>query len=70
MNRPRLAAAATALTVGAGIVFSSVGHGSAFDIAGRGIADPTGILRAIHLVAGVGTGGETLNDVRHSHRRN
>ena len=61
---------ASALTVGAGIVFSSVGHGSAFDIAGRGIADPTGILRAIHLVAGVGTGVEGLNDVRHSHRRN
>jgi 4-hydroxy-L-threonine phosphate dehydrogenase PdxA len=60
---------ASALTVGAGIIFSSVGHGSALDIAGRGIADPAGILRAIHLVSGVGAGGETLDDVRHSHRR-
>jgi 4-hydroxy-L-threonine phosphate dehydrogenase PdxA len=60
---------ASALTVGAGIVFSSVGHGSAFDIAGRGTADPAGILRAIDLVSGVGIRGETLDDVRHSYRR-
>lgn len=43
---------ASALSIGAGIVFSSVGHGSAFDIAGRGIADPAAVLRAVHLVAG------------------
>jgi 4-hydroxythreonine-4-phosphate dehydrogenase len=60
---------ASALTVGAGIVFSSVGHGSAFDIAGRGIADPAGILRAIHLVSGLGAGGEAIDDIQHSHRR-
>ena len=51
---------ASALTVGAGIMFSSVGHGSAFDIAGRGIADPAGILRAVHLVSGFGAGNETV----------
>jgi 4-hydroxythreonine-4-phosphate dehydrogenase len=60
---------ASALTVGAGIVFSSVGHGSAFDIAGRGIADPAGILRAVHLVSGAGAGVETRDDVRYSHRQ-
>ena len=60
---------ASALSVGAGIIFCSVGHGSAFDIAGRGIADPAGILRAIHLVSGIGAGNETGHDVRHSHRR-
>jgi 4-hydroxy-L-threonine phosphate dehydrogenase PdxA len=42
---------ASALAVGADIVFASVGHGSAFDIAGRGIADHTAVLRAVKLVA-------------------
>ncbi|HEX3550393.1 MAG TPA: 4-hydroxythreonine-4-phosphate dehydrogenase PdxA, partial [Candidatus Elarobacter sp.] len=41
---------AAALSIGAGIVFSSVGHGSAFDIAGRGVADPSATLRALDLV--------------------
>jgi 4-hydroxy-L-threonine phosphate dehydrogenase PdxA len=45
---PRTAAA---LSIGAGILFSSVAHGSAFDIAGRGIADPAATLRALELVA-------------------
>ena len=44
---------AVALAIGAGITFCSVGHGSAFDIAGRGLADPAAVLRAVHLVAGV-----------------
>jgi 4-hydroxythreonine-4-phosphate dehydrogenase len=43
---------ASALSIGADVVFSSVGHGSAFDIAGRGIADATGLTRAVQLVAG------------------
>jgi len=34
------------------VIFSSTGHGSAFDIAGQGIADPEATLRAIKLVAG------------------
>jgi 4-hydroxythreonine-4-phosphate dehydrogenase len=42
--------ASAALSIGAGVVFSSVGHGSAFDIAGRGIADPTAVLEALDLV--------------------
>lgn len=41
---------ASALTVGAGLTFSSVGHGAAFDIAGRGVADPEAVVRAIRLV--------------------
>lgn len=48
---------ASALAIGAGVMFSSVGHGSAFDIAGSGIADPMGVLRAVHLVSGLNTGG-------------
>jgi 4-hydroxy-L-threonine phosphate dehydrogenase PdxA len=41
-----------AMSIGAGLMFSSVGHGSAFDIAGQGTADPGPVLRCIQLVAG------------------
>ena len=44
--------AASALTIGASVLFSSVGHGSAFDIAGRGVADPEAVVRALRLVSG------------------
>jgi 4-hydroxy-L-threonine phosphate dehydrogenase PdxA len=42
-----------ALSIGAGLLFSSVGHGSAFDIAGRGIADPEAVFRSLQLIGGV-----------------
>jgi 4-hydroxythreonine-4-phosphate dehydrogenase len=41
---------ASALSVGAGVLFSSVGHGSAFDIAGQGKADPSAVLRTLRLI--------------------
>ena len=41
-----------AMSIGAGVLFSSVGHGSAFDIAGRGIAEPEAVLRSLKLVSG------------------
>jgi 4-hydroxythreonine-4-phosphate dehydrogenase len=41
-----------ALSIGSGLLFSSVGHGSAFDIAGRGIAEPEAVLRSIQLLGG------------------
>lgn len=44
---------ASALSVGAGVLFSSVGHGSAFDIAGQDKADPAAVLRTLHLVGNV-----------------
>jgi 4-hydroxy-L-threonine phosphate dehydrogenase PdxA len=44
---------ASALSVGSGIVFSSVGHGCAFDIAGRGTADPTATIRTVRMLAGL-----------------
>lgn len=47
--------AASALSVGADVLLSSVGHGSAMDIAGRGIADPTALLRTIALLSGAAT---------------
>ena len=44
---------ASALSVGAGVLFSSVGHGSAFDIAGQYKADPSAVLRALRLIGNV-----------------
>ncbi|MBW0169651.1 MAG: 4-hydroxythreonine-4-phosphate dehydrogenase PdxA [Hydrogenophaga sp.] len=43
--------AASALSVGAGVLLCSVGHGSAMDIAGQGIAEPEAVLRSIQLVS-------------------
>ena len=43
---------AAALTIGTPVLFSSVGHGSALDIAGQGKADPSAMIEAItRLVA-------------------
>ncbi len=42
--------AASALSVGGNVVLSSVGHGSAMDIAGKGIANPEALLRTISLL--------------------
>ena len=43
---------AAALTIGTPVLFSSVGHGSALDIAGKGKADPSAMIEAItRLVA-------------------
>ncbi len=41
---------ASALSIGAGLLFSTVGHGSAHDIAGRNIADPEAVLRTLTLL--------------------
>jgi 4-hydroxy-L-threonine phosphate dehydrogenase PdxA len=43
---------AAALSVGGGVLFASVGHGSAFDIAGEGKADPGAVLQALRLLGG------------------
>jgi 4-hydroxythreonine-4-phosphate dehydrogenase len=44
---------ASALSVGAGVLFSSVGHGSAFDIAGRCEADHSAVMRTLRLIGNV-----------------
>jgi 4-hydroxy-L-threonine phosphate dehydrogenase PdxA len=44
---------ASALSVGAGVLFSSVGHGCAFDIAGQDKADPAAVLRTLRLIGNV-----------------
>jgi len=41
---------ASALSIGAGVLFSSVGHGSAFDIAGKGVADPVAVIDTLSLL--------------------
>ncbi|MFO1081070.1 MAG: 4-hydroxythreonine-4-phosphate dehydrogenase PdxA [Reyranellaceae bacterium] len=43
---------ASAVILGVPVLFSSVAHGCAFDIAGKGIADPTGVVETIDLLAG------------------
>lgn len=42
----------SALAIGAGLAFSSVGHGAAFDIAGAGLADPTAAVTTVRLLTG------------------
>lgn len=42
---------ASALAIGTSVLFSSVGHGCAFDIAGRGCADPTSVVETARLLA-------------------
>lgn len=44
---------ACALSIGADVILSSVGHGSAMDIAGRGIADPAAMVAAVARLAAV-----------------
>ena len=43
--------AAAALTIGTPILFASVAHGSAHDIAGKGVADPTAMIEAVLRLA-------------------
>jgi 4-hydroxy-L-threonine phosphate dehydrogenase PdxA len=47
-----------AMSIGSGLMFASVGHGSAFDIAGRGVAEPDAVLRAIQLLGGASHFGD------------
>src|SRR5262249_44884848 len=44
---------AAAFAIGSPILFASVAHGSAFDIAGKGIASPAAMVEAIARLAGV-----------------
>ena len=41
-----------AFAIGSPILFSSVAHGSAFDIAGKGVASPAAMIEAITRIAG------------------
>jgi len=48
--------AISAFAIGTPIRFASVGHGSALDIAGQGIADPSSLIRTIERILGVAPG--------------
>jgi 4-hydroxythreonine-4-phosphate dehydrogenase len=43
------------LLVGLPFIRTSTGHGTAFDISGKGVADPTNLLEAIRVAAELGT---------------
>ena len=43
------------VTLGLPIIRTSVDHGTAFDIAGRGVADPSSMIAAVHLAAQLAT---------------
>ena len=45
--------AASAISIGAEVVLASTGHGSAMDIAGKGLAKPDALLRSLRLLGGV-----------------
>ena len=47
----KLAGGAAAFAIGAPVLFTSVAHGSALDIAGKGLADPEMLIRAIQQIA-------------------
>ena len=48
------------VTLGLPIVRTSVDHGTAFDIAGRGIADPSSLIEAVRLAAKLALGDKVL----------
>ncbi len=54
--------AASALSVGGGVILSSVGHGSGMDIAGQGVASPEALLRTIGLLSSTVNVDESLDD--------
>ena len=43
----------SALSIGTPVLFSSVGHGCAHDIAGKGVADPISVIETFALLGGV-----------------
>lgn len=44
---------ASALSIGAPVLFSSVGHGCAYDIAGKGVADPSSVVETLTLLGSI-----------------
>ena len=53
MAKTHAPAGSAALTIGTPVLFSSVGHGSALDIAGQNKAKPDAMIEAIRRLAGV-----------------
>ena len=53
------------VTLGLPIVRTSVDHGTAFDIAGRGVADPASLIEAITLAARLARGARSVGPQPH-----
>ncbi len=45
---------ASAMTIGVPVLFASVAHGCAFDIAGKGVADATGVVETLDMLGAAG----------------
>ena len=58
MAKTHAFAGTAALTIGTPVLFSSVAHGSALDIAGKNRADPGAMISAIRRLAGASTAGK------------
>ncbi|OLN21263.1 hypothetical protein BTO30_15890 [Domibacillus antri] len=50
-----------ALTIGTPVLFASVGHGSAPDIAGKGIAEPASVIQTIELLSSINVKNQLIN---------
>jgi len=59
------------VTLGLPIIRTSVDHGTAFDIAGKGVADPESMVAAVMLAAklaiNAGTRGPSTRNIKASH---
>ncbi|MGH9308349.1 MAG: 4-hydroxythreonine-4-phosphate dehydrogenase PdxA [Vicinamibacterales bacterium] len=53
------------VTLGLPIIRTSVDHGTAFDIAGRGVADPSSLIEAVRLAARLAAGRGDARDAGH-----
>lgn len=57
------------VTLGLPIIRTSVDHGTAFDIAGRGVADPSSLIEAVRLAARLAAGRGGARDGEHDAAR-
>ena len=58
------------VTLGLPIIRTSVDHGTAFDIAGKGVADPESMVQAVMLAARLATAGLTPRGIAVPEERN
>ena len=56
------------VTLGLPIIRTSVDHGTAFDIAGRGVADPGSLIEAVRLAADLAARRGGARGDEHAHR--
>jgi 4-hydroxythreonine-4-phosphate dehydrogenase len=54
------------VTLGLPIVRTSVAHGTAFDIAWKGLADPSSLIEAVRVAGRIVAGKESVESIRHA----